>query len=807
MNLTLREAHQAIFSLPLQRPAHLPPAAMRIRLTALACGAIRVTRTMRDDFLEKQSDTVMDGTPGECRVNETEEGFLADCGSLLVCVDRKTGSLTFLNRAGSILLREDPKHPCILEEKPVMINRFDGNAQIRYRESIDGVRASSDDYETVEARRAYACRLSFAFAPGEGLYGLGSHEEGYGNLRGRTRELYQHNLKAVVPVLLSTRGWGILFDLGCLAAFHDDAEGSYLWADCVDEMDYYFMGEGYPAVCAQYRTLTGPAPMLPRYAFGYIQSKERYRDAEELLSVVKEYRRRQVPLDVIVEDWQSWPDNQWGYKVFDRERFPDPKGLTDSLHALGARMMISIWPSMQGDANKNRDEMLEKGGMLGNRTIYNAFDPEARKLYWKQAEEGLFRYGIDAWWCDCSEPFEADWHGAIRPEPFERVRVNAEEAKKYLDPGKISLYSLVHSMGIYTGQRGSGSPKRVVNLTRSSWAGQHRYATITWSGDVSATWETLRRQIPEGLNFMATGEAFWSTDAGGFFPGSFSGAWFGAGDFSEGVKDPGYRELYVRWLQFAAFLPMMRSHGTGTPREIWRFGEKGDSWYDAIEKIIRFRSSLVPLLYSLAEQYTREGIPMVRIPAMVFPEDPGLREVEDQMMLGDQLLVKPVTFPMAYLPEGRRAENRDDLVSVRLPAGTDWYAWGDGKRLSGGEILRVHAPLDTVPLFVRAGAIVLTGPVLQHVAEAVNPPLTVTVYPGADGGFTWYEDAGDGYGYERGEYARVRLTWRDADRELILSGREGRWPGVPEEKEIRIALVGDPERVIHYTGDEIRIRL
>ena len=806
MILESHEPHQAIFALPLRRPSFLPPTTLRLRITALRCGAVRITRTMRDAFLDQDSDTVTDRTPGSCAVGETEEVFQIDCGSLKLLLDKRTGSLTFLDPSGQVLLREDPKRPCVLEEKPVMINRFDRDAEIRYTDSIDGVRASSDAYQTVEDRRAYACKLAFRFDPEEGLYGLGSHEEGYGNLRGRCRELYQHNMKAVVPVLVSTRGWGILFDLGGLATFHDDAEGSYLWADCVDEMDYYFMAGGYESVCRQYRALTGAAPMLPRYAFGYVQSKERYKDANELLDVVQEYRRLQVPLDVIVLDWQSWPNNQWGYKVFDPERFPDPQALTDTLHDLGAHMMISIWPSMQGDENANRSEMLENNCMLGNRTIYNAFDPKARALYWKQAEEGLFRYGVDAWWCDCSEPFEADWHGAIKPEPFERTRINTEEAKKYLDPGKISLYSLFHSMGIYQGQRASASPKRVLNLTRSSWAGQHRYATVTWSGDVCSTWETLRRQIPEGLNFMATGEAFWSTDAGGFFPMNFGGAWFGTGDFNGGVDDPGYRELYVRWLQFAAFLPMMRSHGTGTPREIWQFGKKGSPWYDAIEKIIRFRSALVPFLYSLAAAYSSDGIPMVRIPALVFPEDPALRKIDDQMMVGDQLLVKPVTWPMQYLPNAQPVACPDDTVTVTLPAGTDWYAWGSATPIPGGQVITTHAPLDTVPLFVRAGSIIVTGPVRQHVGERAYAPLSITVYPGADGRFVLYDDAGDGYEYEKGEWARVTLAWNDSTRELTVFRRAGD-DLVLSLSEMRISLPGGPETLVTYRGKEITVRL
>ena len=785
----------------------LDTSCVRLRIAALESGVVRITRTLRSFFLPDAGDTVINRTSKPCAVTEERDAYRVDCGGVRLSVSKQTGAVAFFGQDGQLLLRENEQRPCQMEEKPVMVNRFPQEGEVVYAQSVDGARASVQDYEAYQDRTAYACRLNLDFDETEGLYGLGSHEEGYGNLRGKSRDLYQHNMKAVVPMLVSTKGWGLLFDLGCLMSFHDDACGSYLWVDCTDEMDYYFFSGGYEAVCRQYAELTGHAPLLPRYAFGFVQSKERYKDAEELIAVVKEYRRRQVPLDLIVQDWQSWPEGQWGYKVFDESRFPDPKGLTDTLHGLGANMMISVWPSMVGEQNENRMEMLKSGCMLGNRVIYNAFDEKARALYWKQANEGLFRFGVDAWWCDCSEPFEADWHGAIKPEPFERVRINTEEAKKYLDPGRISLYSLYHSMGIYQGQRGETEEKRVLNLTRSSWAGQHRYATVTWSGDISSTWEVLRRQVPEGLNFMATGEGWWSTDAGGFFPGDFAGAWFGAGDFNDGVEDPGFRELFVRWMQFSAFLPMMRAHGTGTPREIWQFGEKGEKWYDALESIIRLRSRLVPLLYSLAAQYAFDGLPPVRVPALMFPEDVNLRGIDDEMLLGGDLLVKPVTRPMEYLPQGRPVQPVDDTETVYLPAGTDWYTMDGSARFAGGQTVTVHAPLNTVPVFLRAGAVLLLGPVRQYVDEKTEEPMTVTVYPGADGAFIWYEDAGDGYGCEQGEWARVTLSWQNESRTMTLSQRRGSFPGMEKERKMRLAVCGGEPVSIVYTGEETRVRL
>ncbi len=781
---------------------------MNTRLVALEDGILRVTHTLRDAFLPLESDVVVYKGKGNACVEETVEAWRFDAGKLSVRMDKKTGAMSFLNSQGETLLREPERRPRILEETPVYRNVFD-DAQVQEGKSVDGARAWAEPIRRVKERTAYACRQNFVFDESEALYGLGSHEEGIGNLRGHSRLLYQHNMKAVVPVLVSTKGWGILLDMGGLMAFHDDEQGSYLWADCADELDYYFFyGDGsYAALMEKYRLLTGETPMLPRYALGYIQSKERYVDAAEMLDVAGEYRKRNVPLDMLVLDWQSWPEGQWGWKTFDRERFPDPSAFIDALHKMKVRFMISIWPSMQGDKNEDRQEMLENGCMLGNRLIYNAFDAKARQLYWKQARDHLFIHGVDAWWCDCTEPFESDWQGKIRPEPLVRAKGNTDEAKKYLDPAKINLYSLFHSKGIYEGQRSETEDKRVCNLTRSSYAGQHRYATITWSGDVSANWETLKRHVPEGLNFCATGESYWSTDIGAFFPNGQWDPWFYEGDFDEGVADLGYRELYVRWAQYASVLPMMRSHGTGTPREIWQFGEKGTPFYDAIEKAIHWRYRLVPYLYSLMAEGNRNGMPMLRIPALVFPGDGELRNIQDQMMLGDGLLIKPVTRPMYYGTHSAPLEEESRQERVWLPKGADWYEWHSGKRYPGGQWALVPAPLDVLPMFVRQGTVLPLGAVAPSTEAQKDEPLEILVCPGADGAFTLYDDAGDGYGYEKGQWARIQLKWDDENRKLMIGERVGTYPGMKKNMQLRVHCMGDEAKEIIYSGEEISVEL
>lgn len=779
---------------------------VRTRLMAVEKGIIRITRTRREFFLDSETPAVVlrEARISELLNREDENCFVSGA----VQVHIRNGVLTFTNQNGDILLCENPIRPCILQEKPVMLNRYDPEGEIRMERSIDGERAYAVPSETCQDRIAYEARQQFLFAEGEALYGLGSHEEGFGNLRGHSRVLYQHNMKAVVPVLVSTKGWGILFDMGCMMAFHDDEEGSYLWADCTDELDWYFFyGEGtYASAMTKYRSLTGSTPMLPKYTLGYIQSKERYIDAEEMLEVAKEYRRRKIPLDMLVLDWLSWPEGQWGWKCFDSNRFPNPTEFINQLHDMGVKLMISIWPSMQGEENGDRRAMLEKGYMLGNRLNYNAFDPNARALYWQQAKDGLFCHGIDAWWCDCTEPFESDWHGAIRPEPMLRASLNTEEAKRYLDPSKISLYSLFHSQGIWDGQRSTTDEKRVCNLTRSSWAGQHRNGTITWSGDVSSNWETLRRQVPEGMNFCATGEGYWTTDCGGFFPARME-LWFIDGDYDKGMEDMGYRELYVRWCQYAAFLPMMRSHGSMTPREIWHLGEKGTPFYDALENTIRLRYHLVPYLYTLMARLSREGTPMLQQPALIFPEDQKLRELDDQMLLGDSLLVKPVTHPMYYLPQSQKLDVTDETESVYLPEGHEWYDLYTGKHYKGGQTITACASLAGIPAFVCSGTILPWGDIAQTTAAQAELPLELIIYPGEDGELLFYDDAGDGYAYERGEYALIPMRWEDKKRRLTIGMRKGKYMGMLQTKTLVVHTPSGNASKLVYTGQTMEILL
>lgn len=780
---------------------------------------IRVRYAPTQEFSAKESLMIQHspGAPVDIDVSETAEALVFSTSKLSIRINRQTGAFTYLDSSGEILTKEPDHGGKTLFPTDVVKSVFDDAVEAQIRKDADGVHAHVPSAKQIVDRRAFRTKLEFEWMPGEALYGLGSHEEGMMNLRGQHQYLYQQNMKVVVPILLSSRGYGILFDSYSLMTFHDDAFGSYLWTEIDKELDYYFIyGPEFDQIVQGVRLLTGKATMLPRWAFGYIQSKERYISQTELIEVVREYRERGIPLDCIVQDWKSWPQDLWGQKTLDPERFPDPKGMVDELHSMNSRLMISIWPNMNPGGDNWR-EMRDQGFLLGNQSTYDAFQQRARELYWRQANEGLFAYGIDAWWSDCTEPFQADWRGAFKPEPEERLLINTGEAKRYLDPEFINAYSLLHSQGIYEGQRRIGTDKRVVNLTRSAYAGQQRYGTITWSGDVSATWDTLRRQIADGLNFCATGLPYWTTDIGAFFVKNDPNLWFWNGDFDLGVEDMGYRELYVRWFQYGVFLPMLRSHGTDTPREVWRFGEPGEVFYDSLVKFLRLRYRLLPYIYSLAGMVTHEDYTMIRALPFDFRCDPDTYNIDDQFMFGPALLVNPVTQPMYYAAESAALNGVNKSRSVYLPKGTDWYDFWTGKRYTGGQTIIADASLDVIPLYVRSGSIVPIGPEITFADEQPNASLDLCIYPGQNGSFTLYDDEGDNYNYEQGHFATIRLSWDDATRRLILHNRVGNYPGMPGSRKFRIVMAegmnnhplseASSVRTVLYEGHEISIDL
>ncbi len=711
------------------------------------------------------------------------------------------GGITFRDPAeGRILLSENPPTPGSFTRVPTERIIYDEESA-RMEETANGKVTVKDVLrrDTIGFKDRYL--LSFTAPATEAVYGLGSHMEDYMNLVGKTLYLTQHNLKAFVPVIVSTGGYGLLFDAGCSMKYESHLSGSEsqvmdITMEAANTVDYYFMKGTPQQVVADYRFLTGGVSMMPRYLFGYVQSKERYVSSEDIVNTLKEYRRRHVPIDVIVQDWNYWPQG-WGYMKMNREYYPDPKALADSVHAYDAKLMVSIWDNPQYCPEE--DDFRKRGLMLEH-SVYDAFNPAGRDLFWQYADEEFFSNGFDAWWCDSSEPLDGDWNQMPPPENGKeyswedherRWRLNDEILSETLGAERACLYSLNHAKGIYEHQRATGDEKRVVNLTRSTWAGQQRYGTIVWNGDTHASWDSFRQQIPAGLNYFATGNPYWTVDVGCFFTKK-APRWFWIGEFPEGTKDDAFKEFYTRMFQWATFLPVLRSHGTDTPREIWQFGEPGTPYYDAILSMINLRYSLLPYNYSMAAMQTDSGYSMARPLGFDFPTDRNVHDIKDQYMFGD-IMVCPVTT------EG--AEHRE----VYLPVNQNgWIDFWTEEHLDGGKTVTSSAPLDKLPLFVKAGSIVPTIEPVEYSEAAVGKPITVNIYPGADAEFVFYDDKGDGYGFEKGEWQRIRFNWDDAQRTLSLSAAEGIYPGAPESREFRLR-VGDKHKEIVYKGESLTI--
>lgn len=794
----------------------------KLMLYGTAENIIRCVYTKREEVLPA-SPVGIESTPAaELCMEEKETCYILSTARVSLTIEKRTGKFTWCDRrSGKILLREAGRE---LAGSPLMVYSTGGEKPvIRRVVTVDGERNFVENLKPEEDHMAYRGKLYFDWAPDEQIHGLGQGEEGIYNYRGNVQYLYQHNMRIPIPFFLSDQKYGILADCGSLMTFNDDSRGSYLYLDMIEQLDYYFIaGESVDEIIAGYRKLTGKAVMLPKWAYGYVQSKEAYRTQEEIIEIAKEYRKRKIGLDCVVQDWNTWEDGKWGNKKVDKKRYPDLKKMNQTLHDMNVHTMVSVWPNMNS-GTEDCDEMEAHGFLLNDYATYDAYDEKARKLYWKQAEEELFSGGFDSWWCDSTEPFSGpDWNGAVLREPWERFQMVGSEHKKFLRADRANLYAAAHAKGIYENQRRCAPKKRVLNLTRSGYAGSQRYGTMLWSGDTCATWKNFRTQITEGLNMCISGMPYWTLDIGAFFTVNekfenrgcgcsqdSSMKWFWRGDYDEGVHDLGYRELYVRWFQYGTFLPMFRSHGTDTPREIWNFGEPGEMFYDALEKSIRLRYRLMPYIYSMAGKVCLEDYTMLRSLLFDFPEDKTAAGMDSQFMFGENLLICPVTEPM-YYDAGSIELDRSKSWKCYLPAGEDWYGFEDGKFFEGGRWVEIPVTLEQIPVFVKAGSILPMEQKLEYASEAVDTPFEISIYPGRDTVFTLYEDAGDDYGYEEGIFNRITLSWKDGERIFTIGAAGHDFPQSIRNRSIRILLKegasGTKERVIDYQGRTAEVR-
>lgn len=756
----------------------------------------------------------------EAVIGEEEGKIFLGLKKLTAEVSADTGIITWrMSESGKKLLTENGRS---LVEKPVYKYTTGEEAPVIDRvKTVDGERNFIKNLKKVEDRKAYRGKLNFLFDKEEKIYGLGQAEEGIYNLRHHTQYLYQHNMRIPMPMFYSGNGYGVFVDCTSLMTFTDDENGSYLFLDTVEQIDYYVIAGLSPdEVIDGFRFLTGKAAMLPKWAYGYIQSKEQYYTAKELEEVIARYRALEVPIDCVVQDWNSWEPGNWGEKILDQERYGDMEACAERIHQMHAHTMISVWPNMNS-GGKNHTELMENGCMLNDYATYDAFSEKGRSIYWRQAKEGLFDKGFDSWWCDSTEPFSGpDWGGEEKREPWERYMLVGEEHKKYLDAERANIYALMHARGICENQRRDCEEKRVLNLTRSGYASGQKYGAVLWSGDITASWETMKRQITEGLNMGLSGYPYWTLDIGGFFTvhenwqGRGCGChndptpkWFWRGDYEEGVKDAGYRELYVRWLEMGTFLPMFRSHGTDTPREIWNFGEKGTPFYDAIEKFIRLRYQLMPYIYSLAGAVRLENGTIMRSLFFDFGEDKKTYDIKDEFLFGKNILVCPVTEPMYYLAGNRRIEKADRIRTCYLPAGADWIDFWSGEYFTGGMDIERQTPLDRIPLFIKAGTILPVKEGMQYAEDKEGEPVILHIFPGSDGSFTLYEDEGNNYRYEQGEYLTISLNWKDKENILFIGGQKGSYHGSFAERDFIIRINGQKDTVVRYRGDAVEIGL
>jgi alpha-D-xyloside xylohydrolase len=576
-----------------------------------------------------------------------------------------------------------------------------------------------------------------------------------------------------------------------------------------ENIDYYFVkGNSADDVISGYRTLTGKAPIVPKWAMGFWQSRERYRSQEELVNTVKEYRKRRIPLDNIVLDWQYWEDPKWGSHEFDATRFPDPKGMMDQLHhELHANLMISVWPKYN-KGTSNYDEMNSKGFLFTRNiemkrkdwvgpgyenTFYDPFNPEAGKLFWKQIDTGLNTLGVDAWWLDATEP---DMHSNLSLE--ERVKNMSPTA---LGPGEqyFNGYSLMNAKSVYEGQRKSSPDKRVFILTRSAYAGQQRYGAATWSGDIVSRWSDFEDQIYAGINIGLSGIPYWTTDIGGF---AVERRYYNPDEANLAE----WRELNTRWFQFGAFLPLFRSHGQYPLREIFNISPEGHPAYMSMTYYTNLRYRLMPYLYTLAGDCYWKDYTMMRGLVMDFSDDPKVRNIGDQYMLGPALLVNPV---YEYKATSRK---------VYLPSSTGWFDFYTGQYYKGGQTIVSDAPYERIPLYVKEGSILPMGPEIQYATEKPADPTTLYVFTGSNATFRLYEDENVNYKYESGAWAGIPITWDEDAKTLTIGTRQGSFKDMLEARTFHIIWVktdhpagasymAQPPQVVPYSGNEITVNL
>ena len=733
----------------------------------------------------------------------------------------------------------------IMEPQQVKVSQSrDGDTKV-YKSSELTVRVSSDNVVTFldskgntlleegvfVAKKGAApedggVTQSFKTDADEPIYGLGILQEGRMDMRGTDRRMIQGNTDDYTNIIQSIKGYGIFWDNYSPTTFRSSDSGFSFVSDNGGQGDYYFIyGGNADGVIAGIRQLTGTVPMLPLWSYGFIQSRERYKSSAELLEVLTKYRQLGVPIDCMIQDWQYWGNNYlWNAMEFNADEFRNPERWIGRIHDMNAKLMISIWSSF-GPQTKQYREMQPKGLLIDFQTWpqsgltdwpprrdypsgvrpYDPFSKEARDIYWNHLTR-LYDLDIDGWWMDSTEPDHLDFKESdldlpTAAGPLRRVR---------------NAYPLLAVGGVYDNQRAVHNDKRVLILTRSVFAGQQRYGSNTWSGDVQSNWGSLRKQVPAGLNFALTGNPNFNSDLGGFFANSYNDR---SQDWSA-VRNPLYQELYTRWMQYGIFCPMMRSHGTEVPRELYYYGEAGEPVFDALLGAVKRRYSLLPYIYSTAHDVSANNGTFQRALIMDFKDDRNVWDMGTEFMFGREILAAPVLNAL-YTPEQAVSKARSGIGDVDftakktwkvyLPAGAEWYDFDTNRMYKGGEEIEREVDLGTVPMYLKAGSILPIGPDVQYSTEKPWDDLEIRVYAGANGTFCLYEDEFDNYNYENGAFTTIDFNWNDKSGRLTIGARSGQYEGMIQNRQFRVVLIRDgvekPAKTVRYTGKKVSVKL
>ena len=771
-------------------------------ITFFSPDIVRVTKYQASDALGKTDPkVVVTMTPQAVnpmkREGSTTDTLLTD--KLMVTCAKQTGLLGFYRPDGTLLIKE--------RVKPVFTKRTS--------HTID----------------PYNVAQSFKLSTNEAIYGFGQVQDGTLNHRDKSySHMVQGNMSVWIPFFHSTRGYGLYWDLYGPCDFSDNSStGATFKTEAAHAVDYYVLVGSETdgdEVVRRMRELTGKATMVPLWTYGYFQSKERYQSATETLGVMQKYRSQKVPIDCVVQDWQYWGDNNmWNAMEFLNPQFKTTYSkMINGLHDGGAHLLISFWANFGPDTKqykyfKEHNQLMKRSNEIMTTTyppnsgvaIYSPYQKSARDYYWNCLYDGLVSKGVDAYWVDSSEPdhYEGgeDWEKTNDFVVLEKT----DEDNATLNPLSLesehtwramrNVFPLMHASGVYDGHRAQKAElteaKRVMIMTRSGFAGMQRYGAGTWSGDITASWETLANQIPAALNYSACGIPSWNSDIGGFFNGSYQGPGQGT-----------YNELYCRWIQFGAFCTIMRSHGSGTDRAIYQFGKEGESYYDVINRYIHLRYALLPYIYSTARRVHADDYSFMRAMGIAYPQDAATRELKDQFMFGRDILVAPVVKAQAT------------KRSVYLPKGNGWTDIWSGEKYEGGQKVSRDVNLALMPLYVRQGTIMPWGPTVQYSAADNWDNLEIRIYPGADGTFSLYEDERDNYNYEQSKYSEIPFSWNDATHTLTIGQRNGAFDGMLQNRTFRIVLVDAEAHVglgiqqsvrfskeVTYDGSEVSVQI